>query len=328
MSSALAATAAASAAAPPLLNTGRLSLRSLGVPQLVITHPSRSVVQSQALRYRLPAGARQGAGRWYVMRLHFLLKLASTSGPGLIDISGETNGRSSDLDEVAVSRRRGVLQLAWNQVGLIDGRREGTTHGARLELTDRNVMVNAGVQPGLNTLRFQVEQYGKARLAQLTIFGDSGIIASRLSPGVLVLHVSAHPGPTIAVGQTLTVTARIDNRGQRPVRRVSLSLDYPATQFRLLSGKASEQVAEIGHRPYLQTYRLKAIAPGSTRARPISLAVDSVNANPGATLTPTVVARRSTNITLWLTIALAGFGGLLIAVGRTWRHQGRRSRVV
>jgi hypothetical protein len=213
------------------------------------------------------------------------------------------------------------VTLAWTQVGLVNGRRLGKTSGRRLELVDENVMVDAGVRPGSNWLQFQLEQYGRVRVERLVILPDSGIEASPLGPGTVQLRVSGKPGPSLRVGDTLTVTAQLRNPHPRPVRRVTLSVGFDSAAFRLLDGRPVQRIAAVTQRPIVRSFRFRALHPGTAR---IDLGVETVDGGPGARITAFISARRSFSWTRWGSLLLIGAGVALVVGGRARRRASRR----
>jgi hypothetical protein len=294
-------------------------LETLGAQDLLVRgDATRSL--SRDLVFTLPVNAHQGGTTWYSLHTHFVVVLDRHSGSGWVYASGSTNGRAVVQDQLRVVRRRGRLKTTWSKVGLIGGNQDGVVSGERIELTDENFAQLAGIKPGRNTLHFQLETYGDARVKSLRVLPDTALKASPIGPGALDLRVSATPGPRLEVGELLTITARLVNKGGLPVRNVILSLSYQPSSFRLVRGHR-EKIAVIGKEPVTRVFVVRALSLGPQK---LSLGVDSVNSSPSAVLTPTVVKPSSTNWVLWGSIGAVAVGLGLAGVGR---HRLVRSRI-
>lgn len=314
-------------------NQPATSLGELGVGRLVLVphgRPTRrrpyTLTRSRPYAFSLPTNAHQGGHEWFVMRLHFRLELADDSGSGLVDVSASTDGGwSSDLVEIHVRRVGSATRLHWSKVGLIAGAATGQVVGHSLELADANIMLVRGIRPGPNTLQFELRSSGKARVARVVVYPNSGVYTSRFGPGTLRLHLSASPGPELHVGQTLHVKMTLRDPHPRPVRRVNVDLSYDKKHFRLLNPPAQMQIPAVTHdRPYQRTFDLRTLAVGTPT---VDVLAQSVNASPEATVTPTIVATGGFRWNVWLPLIALVAGATLFVIGRHVRTTQPEPRV-
>jgi len=116
---ALAATAAPASAQTRVDAPGRWSLQRLGygaaaVPLTGRSGPDALPAGRVSFRYRLPAGAREGADAWYLVRLHALVDFAPGTRRSLAYLTGATNARTASLTRLVVApgqRPRALEQL-------------------------------------------------------------------------------------------------------------------------------------------------------------------------------------------------------------------------
>src|SRR5690349_2439678 len=94
----------------------------MGAPAGVALAPPHS---ERSLGFRLPAGARQGRGVWYVLRLRYRLTFAPTTRPGRAYVMASTNGYTCAQLEFRVTRERGHPRVRWNAVDAAHGLRQG-----------------------------------------------------------------------------------------------------------------------------------------------------------------------------------------------------------
>src|SRR5690348_9021462 len=94
----------------------------MGAPAGVALAPPHS---ERSLDYRLPPGASQGRGVWYVLRLRYRLTFAPTTRPGRAYVMASTNGYTCAQLEFRVTRVQGHLRVRWNSVDAAHGLRQG-----------------------------------------------------------------------------------------------------------------------------------------------------------------------------------------------------------
>src|ERR1700750_438557 len=80
------------------------TVAQMGAPAGVELAPPRS---ERSLGYGLPAGARQGHGVWYVLRVAYRFAFAPTTRPGRAYLMVSTNGFACAQLEFRVTREEG-----------------------------------------------------------------------------------------------------------------------------------------------------------------------------------------------------------------------------
>ena len=108
--------------------------------------------------FTLPSEARQGPTKWYAMTLRADVALHRTKQPGLIYITGSTNGRASTQVEITVPPKGSDEEIRWEFFGLLDGVESGIIRGQRGRIDVRNYLQYAGVRAGRNVLTVDVEE--------------------------------------------------------------------------------------------------------------------------------------------------------------------------
>lgn len=280
--------------------------------------PLQADVERLSTAYRLPAGAKQGEPRWYLVRLHLRLALDPGSGNGLAYVSALTNGRAAA--QVKLETRRGAagLQTTWSTVGLLNGRVERTTSARTIEVRFRNYLQLAGVKPGRNVLMFQLERYGAVKLRSVRILPDSGIEVSPLSPARVRLEVTLHERE-IAARDRFAVRYRLTNAGERTARDVVVRPTFSKSALRVVGPRERRHEALRGGDRATGTLTFEALTAGRFQ---VALDVRSSANHPAALIEVRVQAPAA---------AVSGRGGawvvaLAAAVGAAALLAARRVR--
>jgi hypothetical protein len=212
-------TGAGRASEPVLIDHfGVWTLRRLGYGDQVFPLQTLKRERLSTIRYRLPAKARQGPRRWYLIHLHFRIRFADDTGRGSVYVSAGTNARAAAQIAFNVSRER----IDWSSVGWVDGAVQRSTTARAIAVRFSNYLQYKGVVPGLNVLYFQLEQYGDVRVTSLRVIADSAIEYSPLSPGFLKLHVRL-PQTRVLLRRDFAIGVRLTNTGDRALRNVVVS---------------------------------------------------------------------------------------------------------
>ena len=124
---------------------GDWNLTRLGAGALdLAAHPRRD---GRSVRYRLPAGARQGPARWYLVHVHFRATLSRHTKSGLVYVTASTDGRAGHMVTLRIRRRPGrQSRIAWTTLDLIRGGVRGVVRGRTVELDVENYVQNRGVR--------------------------------------------------------------------------------------------------------------------------------------------------------------------------------------
>jgi hypothetical protein len=271
------------------------------------------------LRFRLPAGADQGPDRWYLVRLHYRLRFAPSSGRGFAWVMSDTNDRTSAQVEYTTAQRRGSLWVRRTTVDLIHGQRERRSRSARDALTFQNYLQYAGVRPGTNTWTIRLEQAGAARVARLEVLGDTAIVKTRRSPFPLTL-TAALDGDRPRAGERFTVKAILAARPGRSVDDVvvgALAQDGGAE----LAGPAEQRVGRVTARS--RTVRFTFVAPRPGRYA-VALAAESAANDPNVSAEVEVLPAAGSTSAPAVVWVLASIPVLAMAA---WVVVSRRRRV-
>jgi hypothetical protein len=282
--------------------------------------PLRADVERVSVAYRLPAGAKQGAPDWYLVRLDLRLVLDPTSGNGLAYVSALTNGRAAA--QVKLETRRGAagLETTWSTVGLLDGRVERTTSARTIEVRFRNYLQLAGVKPGRNLLTFQLERYGDVKLRSVRILPDSGIEVSPLSPARVRLEVRLPEGE-VAAGDRFTVRYRLTNAGDRAAHDVVVLPTFPESALRVVGAPERRHEVLRSGQQTSGALTFEALAAGRFE---VALAVRSSANRPAALIDIPVRASGATASArggIWVVVPLAALGAASLLTGRRVRRR-------
>jgi hypothetical protein len=179
---------------------GVFTLASMGHDDKTLT-PGKSFGASATTAYSLPEGARQGRPLWYRLRLHYRAKVSEQSGPGTITIWASANDEAVAAIDLKVRRLGKRLDVVSSSVGLVEGGKRRPA-GSRLDVegTFSNFLVYGGVKPGLNELRFDVQQMGAARAEWVTIYEDTALVIDGSGPATIAF-VPALEDRDIRVGE-------------------------------------------------------------------------------------------------------------------------------
>ena len=187
----LAALAPASTSGRGILisHTGTWSFARLGLPKIVV-RPGRRLWREVAITkaFRLPKGVRQGRrGKWFRMRLHYEVDIASDTGPGEIVFSVNTNGpggTSAQIDFIVRRLRSGKLSVTSDSLGLISGRVIRRGHRQIWRGKFENYIPYPGIRAGVNSLGVRVEHIpgDRAHAARAVVFRDSALVYGTKSP--------------------------------------------------------------------------------------------------------------------------------------------------
>jgi len=197
---------------PRALNPpGAFTLASMGYADQTLA-PGTSPVASTTTTYSLPEGARQGNPLCYRLRLHYRARVSEQSGPGTITIWASTNDEAVAAIDLTVRRHGKKLEIVSSSVGLVEGGQRGASSGLDVEGTFSNFLVYGGVKPGLNELRFDVQQLGAARAESVTIYEDTALVVDRAGPAAIEL-VPSLKDRDIRVDEPFVVRYEIRNTG-------------------------------------------------------------------------------------------------------------------
>ena len=290
---ALPATAAPASAQTRVDAPGRWSLQRLGygsaaVPLTGRSGPDALPAGRVSFRYRLPAGAREGADAWYLVRLHALVDFAPGTRRSLAYLTGATNGRTASLTRLVVAPGNGPVH--WSSFDQLDGLVTRTTPGRRVEVINENFLQFGGVRPGVNTLSFAVDQLRSARVRAVRILPDSGIEITGAGPAELTADASVSRAG-VRVGEPFHVRVVVANPSRRPASQIRAHLDVDGTVVSPV-GATSRRLRDLPPDGRASaTFALRARRKGDSR---LAVTVDSASASPTAAVPVRIAPRQST----------------------------------
>jgi CARDB len=242
---------------------GIWTLKRLGYRDQVFDVHAGLASQSLEVRYRLPPGARQGPTYWYLIRLHFTIRIASDSGEGRVYVDSGTNGWASAQIRFDVMRKEdGSLLVRSDALGLVKGSEVKTGPELTREITFRNYIPYGGVRSGVNPWSFVLKQRDRARVEALRIFSDSAIEYTRLAPAKI--DVLATPSATlIRAGQEFQVRVVVKNTGGQAASQGKVSVRFPHDKLRLVGSPTRRLPTLAGGESTTARFRFRSLRRGS-----------------------------------------------------------------
>jgi hypothetical protein len=216
---------------------GMWSLERLGYGELRLT-VQRSV-ESTSVQYRLPDNAMQGVGRWYLAHLDAEVAVSPDTGDGFAILGGATNGRAALMATIEVSHENGQPVVSWEALDEEHGARYQRSDSLTFQIHQIMYLQNAGVQPGLNTMSFSIQQFRGVRVTSVRILPTSGIEVSDLAPPRASLQLETIQVQA-AVGEAFTMRYTVTNTGGQPARHVRVTAMASSDELELLEEQRVE----------------------------------------------------------------------------------------
>jgi hypothetical protein len=238
--------------------------------------PMDKRVSIKEFRFRMPAGAKQGADTWYLMRVDLEVIFARGSRKGSVLVSGYTNDRAAAQIEFYTEQNSSGTQVtSWDSADAINGPDAGRFKSNRGHVRYVNYLQLSGVKPGINILTFAAERFGHPAISKINIGPASGIYASPNGP--VDLDVNAHfSDDGLEVGESTHLEVEVTNASRGPAKDVELTVQ-PASSHLFIETPAIKQIKEF-HRsttrdfvvgssqPGLLTVEVNAVAPNESEA--------------------------------------------------------------
>lgn len=275
---------------------GFTSLRELGLER-AIAFDRRFA--TQATKYRLPSGARQGQGAWYTIKVNVRAHFRK-GARGTYLLTGATNGRAAAQIKFTVTPRRVITET----LGLISGRDRQVAQGRVVHATLANYLQRAGVKGGTNELRFGLEAIEGPAPRVIEVRPSSGIGVTTVPPDELRLGVPA--GPVVReVGHEVKVPFRLERRGGRRDVPVTVQLQTSSPEL-VARGETAIHFESIDE----GRWGSFSVVPAEPGRYAVELAVARQYNEPRAsTAVVAGVRRREVNLTA---VGLLGAGALLV----------------
>jgi hypothetical protein len=256
---ALAIAPAGSAGGPVTIDRfGFWSLERLG-PGAIVLHENPKTAKTQvAVRYRLPPGAREGPGHWYLIRLHFRVEVRPDTIPGVFNVAADTNARTCASIIFTVTRDgRGPI-VSSDALGLVNGREIERGRGLVREIDFRNFLVKPGVKPGLNVLTFDLTSNAIPMVKEVKIFADSGIEYTRLGPASATIRAHVREA-NVRAGQRFHLDVTMEHQAGLHVATAVVRVQVPES---VVTGTKVHRVRWNSSGPLRTTFTFRARRAG------------------------------------------------------------------
>jgi len=267
------------------------------------------------MQYRLPLGARQGAGQWYLVRLHARIRFTATPRSGFVDLIAGTNGNTCALVEFV---KQAGAPLRWSSVSWVEGRQRGHDTGSVVDVQMTNFLQTSGVRGGVNELSFKVFQPTALKVSSVEILPDSGILITDRSPPQLVAFIPDTDYVTARVGDTVNLPVIVRNVGAYAAPDVAVGLVAEDDGVDIVSMNP----VEVGRVPreYRAAFRVELLRAGVHR---IHVVVDSSVNRPQVVLAlsvaPAATSSGAARIAITAAIMVAGLALAAEAIRRRRR---------
>ena len=247
---------------------GLTTLKQMGVDDQVLRRDGADSSTLKGVRFAFPPEARQGPRDWYILKLHYEMRIARDSGVGRIYLYAGTNGRSAAMIVFDVRKRKGgSIQVERSDIGIITGNERTSIDRFASRGQFENYLQIAGVRGGTSELSFKYLEFGKARIDYWKIYNDSGIERTRHGPSSISLIPEMHDRH-IRVGDQFSIGYRVENDGGLAIPAggtVLLRVD-PARSL-LVKGSRSRVIGTIrGGEAVSGAFRIRAMSAGSIPA--------------------------------------------------------------
>jgi hypothetical protein len=247
---------------PPATPAGILKGRALIVrPALRKLVGTTRAIGTESFNIVLPAGARQGGGRWYLMRLKggFTVRRAGATS----QISVSVNGRAALQLLVSLgSRRLGAPAVpVIDELDLLQGETVLPVRQRQAAVDESNYVQLEGLRGGENTITVKEEGFGaKPLVSAVSVLPGSGLYETALGPSALSIHLPQ----TVRIRRDSAVwfpVTLIDTGDDARHTRVSISSSSPLVR---ISGPSGVEVGTVqAHRPRRIGFTLQGVQTGA-----------------------------------------------------------------
>jgi hypothetical protein len=146
-----------------------VTLEQLGCGDLTLSGGEEDV-STEPVVFQLPEDATQGPDIWYIFYLHFLIEFEEDCGGGYGSVGAKGAGASVFFDTIRVN------DSPFIRIG------SQSSDSIRIEVSYYNYMGQRHVKPGEGELSFELSQNQGMRVKSVTIYKDSGIETTTVSP--------------------------------------------------------------------------------------------------------------------------------------------------
>jgi len=237
---------------------GFWSLTRLGYGPLVLKENPKTAKSQVAIPFRLPPGAKEGPGHWYVIHLHFRVEVRPDSLPGEFNVAADTDRRTCASIIFTVVKKGRQRIVTSDALGLVNGVER--IRGPQLvrEIRFENFLVTHGIRPGPNVLTFELTSNAIPMVREVRIFADSGIELARGGPPNVAVAATVREH-TVHAGETFHLDVSLTRRSGLAIPRVVLRIHAPAGTI----GGAMVRRLRWGSRAHARiSFRLRALQAG------------------------------------------------------------------
>lgn len=242
------------------LNKGQaLSVRPVLRRGPGVTH----TIGTASFHILLPRGARQGAGRWYLMRLKAMFFVRRTGA--LSEVSVSVNGYTAL--QLIVSLRRmhdGAPAVpVIEELDLLGGATVFLVRDRMASVDESNYAQLRGLRGGENTITVQELGLGATPLvSSVVVLPGSGLYATSFGPSALSIHVPRTVHIRQGEATRLPVTL-IDTGDDARHTHVSISSGSPLVE---IDGRSGAEVGTVpAHRPAGIDFTMRGVRAGTAR---------------------------------------------------------------
>lgn len=260
---------------------GYKSFENLGGLNPSNTFPCQSDKETVNLTFILPSDWEK---YWYIIHLHFYFEINNKKDHILVD--ADVNGLGCVFAEFFPFTDNGILKMRVKYFNMIQGRQEFITENNSALIYIANYIPKGGKLPGETTKPLLVEGLKTGRnmlnisltgaegVTNLTIFENlSGIECTDIAPPDIEIDKPVISGE-MKPGKTFTVTTRVWNKGDFPLKDVTVFIQYPSDKLTLLEND-TEIIHEIENEAWV-SWRFMARSEGNCK-----LAIIAVASNDG-----------------------------------------------
>jgi hypothetical protein len=308
IAAALAAAPAATADTPQLVGYGTWTLRDLGAQVRPITaaETGQAPFVTRRISFHLPPAARQGAGSWWRIHLHFTIRIPADSPAGPVYVTASTNGRTAASIRFFVTHSGGRTHVTSDALGLVKGRETSAGTTLARDVVFENFLQYRGIRPGANELELGVERTSPARIDVVTFRHDTALVRGRIGPATFRPELSL-PHGGVHAQSPFDLQFRLIQTGGLPQRNATATVHVAAQELRV-HGPATLSVPFGANRVAEGRFRLEPLKVGRPR-------IEVVFTSAGVATTALVAVRvqPAASGDRWWLIALAAAVLVLVA---------------
>jgi len=174
------------------------TLEQLGYGDLALAGGEEA--ETPVIEFTLPDGATQGPDTWYIINFHFLIEFEADTGGGFCNVRAKP-GASVQFETLRVNDSPYIR---------IPGNEPISSTSIRMEVRYYNYMPESGIRPGENEMAFSFKEYQGARVKSVTVYSNTAIETTALSPRSAEASSPAPEGYEPFYGVSPELTERLE----------------------------------------------------------------------------------------------------------------------